>query len=863
MYAVRWFAVGLVFLLFGAPGYTDIATRPIAIYGADVARALNRSPDGKRIAITNENIAIVYDLASGARVCFAAGHTADINSIAFSPDSTEILTGSGDGTARLWDAESGQELRLFQGHTGSVNAAVFSPNGLRILTGSSDGTVRLWNAGTGEAIRTTPFTDTWPVILSVAFSPNGAQFAAVGAPYNPKIWNTNTGELVRTFEGGHILAANAVVFSPDGAHIATVSEDYTALLRSTSTGTIEATLSHTWGKVYSAMFSPNGATLLTAADDGVARLWNTSTYQLTRSINLVDPEDIYTIYHRPPAVFTCDTQQIITAGFRYPVQMLDAQNGTRGRTIGDPISRARSVAFSPDGARVLTTRTLWEGDTACLIRLFGGDDTQITCGALSANGMRLLTGSYGGTSRLWNATTGALIGTFTGHSGPVTSVAISGNGTRVFTASTDHTAILWNVESAQPIRTFQHDMAVENMACSSDGTRVLTGNIQGTATLWDAETGVRIRTFPGYALAFSPDGTQILAGGLDHSIAIWDTASGLRVRSFKGSGCAVFAVAFSADTTRILSGAENATVTLWNASTGREIRTFLHSSDERICSVAFAPDGQSILTGTSANFARRWSIAEAGDGSCTYSRLSNNAPSGPGTPFAAMLRDSAAAPLLAPLGWSQWSDFDMEGMGSGAAGDGIPDAWQMALIERVYCETDTPWHAALEQTLDANAALFAQDIEALATAYPALSPLLDCRALWPALMTTSPAMQTALNAIVLALTGQAAGLANMGSYLVFGSEAKTTPAPLSAAGDLDGDGFTNLEEYEHVVAAGGDAETFADAATDPYNFWAGNPAVRVHGLAGLMLLAALFGVSGTWAVAAFPAGKHGHRQPRA
>ncbi|MDW8079616.1 MAG: hypothetical protein RMJ16_12090, partial [Thermoguttaceae bacterium] len=73
-----------------------------------------------------------------------------VECVAFSPDGSKILTGSGDGTARLWDAATGRELRTFQGHTHSVISVAFSPDGSKVLTGSADGTARLWSAATGE-----------------------------------------------------------------------------------------------------------------------------------------------------------------------------------------------------------------------------------------------------------------------------------------------------------------------------------------------------------------------------------------------------------------------------------------------------------------------------------------------------------------------------------------------------------------------------------------------------------------------------------------------------------------------------------------------------------------------------------------
>ena len=63
-----------------------------------------------------------------------------------------MLSGSGDGSARLWDVESGRLINGFSGHLGSVNAVAFSLNGERIITGSEDTATRVFDATTGELI---------------------------------------------------------------------------------------------------------------------------------------------------------------------------------------------------------------------------------------------------------------------------------------------------------------------------------------------------------------------------------------------------------------------------------------------------------------------------------------------------------------------------------------------------------------------------------------------------------------------------------------------------------------------------------------------------------------------------------------
>ena len=57
------------------------------------------------------------------------GYTDSVSSVAFSPDSKQVVSGSGDETVRLWDTATGALLQTLKGHTGSVTSIVFSPNG--------------------------------------------------------------------------------------------------------------------------------------------------------------------------------------------------------------------------------------------------------------------------------------------------------------------------------------------------------------------------------------------------------------------------------------------------------------------------------------------------------------------------------------------------------------------------------------------------------------------------------------------------------------------------------------------------------------------------------------------------------------
>lgn len=57
-----------------------------------------------------------------------------VGAVAFSPNGEWVVTGSGDGTARVWAAKTGQPVSAPLRHEGSVRAVAFSPNGQMILS---------------------------------------------------------------------------------------------------------------------------------------------------------------------------------------------------------------------------------------------------------------------------------------------------------------------------------------------------------------------------------------------------------------------------------------------------------------------------------------------------------------------------------------------------------------------------------------------------------------------------------------------------------------------------------------------------------------------------------------------------------
>jgi hypothetical protein len=113
-----------------------------------------------------------------------------------SPDGKRVVSGSMDGTVKVWDAQTGQLLLSLEGHTARVNSVAWSPDGKRIVSGSHDQTVKVWAADEGQEVLS-PIGHTERVD-SVFWSRDGKwisgrELRRAGRSAEPLTWDAATG----------------------------------------------------------------------------------------------------------------------------------------------------------------------------------------------------------------------------------------------------------------------------------------------------------------------------------------------------------------------------------------------------------------------------------------------------------------------------------------------------------------------------------------------------------------------------------------------------------------------------------------------------------------------------------------------
>lgn len=166
-----------------------------------------------------------------------------------------------------------------------------------------------------------------------------------------------------------------------------------------------------------------------------------------------------------------------------------------------------------------------------------------------------------------------------------------------------------------------HFNKINSVDFSPDGRYILSASEDGTAKIWETSNGMLLRTLAGhrycvFSAFFSPicqtdpdGGKFIITSSLDGTIGIWETTSGklLHLLGKVEEEMLEIPAVVSPDCRFIAAGYRNGMINVWDFTEGILIHS-LGKEENRIRTIGFHPDGQSLITTCFDRTAKVWDV---------------------------------------------------------------------------------------------------------------------------------------------------------------------------------------------------------------------------------------------------------------
>nr|WP_290227219.1 serine/threonine-protein kinase [Trichocoleus desertorum] len=292
------------------------------------------------------------------------GHSRWVRSLAISPDSRMLVSGSGDRTVKIWDLTTGQLLHTLLGHEHWVRSVAISPDGQLVASASNDKTVKIWQLSTGTLLKTLSGHTDW--VRAVTFSPDSQYLASGSQDKSIKLWQVTTGQLLQTLVGHEhwvlaiALATGIVTSNTKQFLLVSGSRDTTIKIWHLKTQRLLHTLTEHTEPVTSLVLSPNGQLIVSGSQDKTIKIWQLGTQTL-----------LYTLTGHTDAVnavmLSPDGQLLVSAGQDKTVKIWQLDSGTLLETLVGHVAWIWSVAISADNQTIASagddgTIKIWRRD---------------------------------------------------------------------------------------------------------------------------------------------------------------------------------------------------------------------------------------------------------------------------------------------------------------------------------------------------------------------------------------------------------------------------------------------------------------------------------------------------------------------
>lgn len=205
-----------------------------------------------------------------------------------------------------------------------------------------------------------------------------------------------------------------------------------------------------------------------------------------------------------------------------------------------------------------------------------------------------------------------------GHFDAMNALAYSPDGQRIITAADDGKIKLWDTQSGFCIVTFtEHSGGVTACEFAKRGNVLFSASLDGSVRAWDL---IRYRNFKTFtsptrlsfsSIAVDPSGEVVCAASLDSfEIHIWSVQTGQLLDQLSGHEGPVASLAFAPSGGTLVSGSWDHTVRIWGIF-GRSQSSEPLQLQADVLRVAIRPDSKQVAISTLDGQLTFWSISEA------------------------------------------------------------------------------------------------------------------------------------------------------------------------------------------------------------------------------------------------------------
>ncbi|EEB07653.1 notchless-like protein [Schizosaccharomyces japonicus yFS275] len=398
---------------------------------------------------TEDHLTILYTPQAIFRVravtrCSAAmnGHDGTIIAAQFAPNnSSRLVTGSGDFTARLWDCDTDTPIATLRGHRNWVCCVAWAPDASVIATGSMDNTIRFWEPKKGLP-QGEPLRRHTKPIMSLCWQPlhlcknNESPKLVSGSKDNTvRIWNPKLRTLLFTLSG-HTAPITCVKWAGND-WIYSASYDKTIRVWDAKDGKCLHIL-----QAHAARINH-----LALSTDHILR---TGAYDHTNFKPKSPEEERVRAKERYEEVIKSQGEErLVSASDDLQLMLWNPLKSTK------PIAKMHGhqkvvnhASFSPDGRYIATASfdnslRLWDGKTGKFIATLRGHVASVYQCAWSSDSRLLVSSSQDTTLKVWDVRTKQLKFDLPGHEDQVFAVDWAPDGQRVASGGADKKVRIW------------------------------------------------------------------------------------------------------------------------------------------------------------------------------------------------------------------------------------------------------------------------------------------------------------------------------------------------------------------------------------------------------------------------------------